>query len=129
MLTEPFEPSYHLPPKPEEVAAAKKRWEKKANALLQQGNQLSQQGKAPEITQPMRDAAQYLKVNVPWNQIFRSTIECPGCGEHISPNVARHMPKDKCGYVLNWTVALAKGMATKKEAKEAGALAEGDDAT
>jgi hypothetical protein len=117
------------PPKPEEVVAAKKRWEKKANALLQQGNQLSQQGKAPEITQPMRDAAQYLKVNVPWNQIFRSTIECPGCGEHISPNLARHMPKDKCGWVFNAEVALKKGQLTRKEAKEMGLVLEGEDAT
>ena len=103
------------PPKPEEIKKARTHWEKKANSLVLQGNQLAQQGKLSDITQPMRDAATYLRVNVGWNQAFRSTIECPGCGEFISPNLARHMPKEKCGYVLDWDKALTKGMATKAE--------------
>jgi hypothetical protein len=70
----------------------------------------------------MKIAATWAHINVAWNHMLRSTIECPGCGEFISPKLARHMPKDKCGYVLDWPKAIANGLATKKEAKDAGQL-------
>ena len=65
-------------------------------------------------------AANYFKLTAPWHQRFSAKIECPGCGQIVPATIARHMPKEVCGYVLNWIGAIKGGMATREEAKAAG---------
>ena len=112
------------PPSKEAVARARERLELTYNGLVEKANMLALQGASglKEIGPLMRHAANYLGIETEWNRTLRGKQTCPGCGEMVNLGIARHMPKDKCGYVFDWEKALAGGQATTKEAIEAGVM-------
>lgn len=114
--------SLNNPPTEEEVDTARERLADTYRREIQAANALQMQGKAEEITPMMHRAADFFDLQLSWHTELAAKQVCPGCGEKVAVGMVRHMPKDKCGYVFDWNRAIRAGMATKKEADEAGIM-------
>jgi len=101
-----------------EVLAARTRLETTYTLLLEEAHELATLGK--KVSLDMHRAADYYGITPPWHQRFEAKVPCEGCGAMVSATIARHMPKDLCGFVRDWPRAIKGGMATKAEAKAAG---------
>jgi hypothetical protein len=107
------------PPSEEAITTAEKRLVATYNRLVQEANLLFMQG-APgqlRIGHLHRHAANYLRVNVPWNQQFERQNQCSNCGTTLPVTASRCF---NCKKVINWERALAEGTATPEEAIAAG---------
>jgi hypothetical protein len=115
-------PTGENPPSEDAVRTAEKRLEATYNRLVQQANLLFMQGAKGqiEIGSLHRHAANYLRVNVPWNQQFERQNQCPSCGRALPVTAPRCAGPNGCGHVFNWEQALATGVATLEEATAAG---------
>lgn len=91
-------------PTAEELEAARKKLEQNMKMWLAEGDQLVTQGKRPEATHI--EAAVWLKQVRQWSNPVIAMMECPGCGESIKPNIARHT----CGAVIDKLKAIELGM-------------------
>lgn len=109
-------------PSEEAVRTAEKRLEATYNRLVQAANLLFMQGAKGqiEIGSLHRHAANYLRVNVPWNQQFERQNQCPSCGRALPVTAPRCAGPNGCGHVFNWEQALATGVASLEEAVAAG---------
>ena len=109
-------------PDSDEVMTARGRMEATYQRLIDEATLLSlgSQDDRKKIYASHHRAANYFKLSAPWHQRFTAKVECEGCGQIIPANVARHMPKDVCGFVRNWPAAIRGGMATREEARAAG---------
>lgn len=58
------------------------------------------------ITAKHREALRRRGQTRDWDKPQVTMIDCPGCGDRISPSVVQH----KCGAVLNWEKAIALGL-------------------
>lgn len=76
-----------------------------------------QYAKNPQLVQDIKDeakrAAKVLNLQRPWCFSVVAHIACPGCGEQILPQIAKHT----CGAVVSIDKASALGMITPEEAK------------
>lgn len=106
----------------EEVETARERLRRTYESLANQATQKSLEGEKgiASITPDMHRAADYLGITAGWHQRFVAKVECEGCGALINANIARHMPKELCGWVRNWPAAIRGTLATRAEAKAAG---------
>jgi len=114
--------SLNNPPTEEEVKTARDRLAATYRQEIQKANALQMQGKPEEISPMMHRAADFFDLELPWHTELTARIVCPGCGEKVSSSMVRHMPREKCGYVFDWNRAIRAGVATKKEADEAGVM-------
>jgi ribosomal protein S27AE len=114
--------SKNNPPTEEEVEIAHDRLAATYRREIQAANALQMAGKADEITPMQHRAADFFDLETGWHTELTARQVCPGCGEKVSIDMARHMPREKCGYVFDWNKALRAGIATKKEADEAGVM-------
>ena len=114
--------STNNPPTQEEVKTARDRLSATYREEIKKASALQMQGKPDLITPMMHRAADFFDLELPWHTELTARIACPGCGEKVSAGMVRHMPKDKCGWVFDWNRAIRAGVATKKEADEAGVM-------
>jgi ribosomal protein S27AE len=114
--------STNNPPTEEEVKTARDRLAATYRQQIQVANRLQMAGKSDEITPLMHRAADFFDLDLAWHTELTARQVCPGCGEKVPASMARHMPREKCGYVFDWNAALRSGVATKKEADEAGVM-------
>jgi hypothetical protein len=111
--------STNNPPTQEEVKTARERMATTYREEIRKATTLQMAGKADEITPMMHRAADFFDLEASWHTELSARQICPGCGEKVPVSMARHMPKEKCGYVFDWNRAIRAGLATKKEADEA----------
>jgi hypothetical protein len=62
-----------------------------------------------------RDAAEYLGVSTEWHENLLNRQVCPGCGEQVSLNIAKH---PACGAILDEDRAYELGMLSPPQAKK-----------
>jgi len=108
-------------PTDEEVLTAVARMEANYNRLIDEAKTLWMSGEQgrKQIGNTHRRAAQYYRQEFEWNQVYKATQECPGCGSRISM-VAVVCPK--CPATLNWEKALSLGLRTVDQAVAAGIM-------
>jgi hypothetical protein len=89
------------------VMAADREWERSHSFLF--------------INDVERRAARHLGVDKEWHYQPQETVECPGCGEKIKPNVA---VCKTCGAILDRAKAAKLGLVPPAQATSAPAVAE-----
>jgi hypothetical protein len=89
------------------VMAADREWERSHSYLF--------------INDVERRAARHLGVDKEWHYQPRETVECPGCGEKIKPNVA---VCKTCGAILDHAKAAKLGLAPPAMAAPAAVVAD-----
>ena len=114
--------STNNPPTEEEVHTARERLAATYRREIQAANALQMAGKSDEITPMQHRAADFFDLQLAWHTDLTARQVCPGCGEKVPVIMARHMPREKCGYVFDWNRAIRSGVATKKEADDAGVM-------
>jgi len=114
--------SLNNPPTEEEVETARNRLAATYRQEIRKATALQMQGKPDEISPMAHRAADFFDLELPWHTELTARIVCPGCGEKIPSSMVRHMPREKCGYVFDWNRAIRAGVATKKEADDAGVM-------
>jgi hypothetical protein len=101
-------------PTDDELNAARTKLEKKYHLLYGEAEGLEMQAKRKEISNSMREAAQYLGKNPPWFASTEIEEKCPGCGDSINSVVKVH----GCGFVKDWKWAVDNGMRTLEQVPE-----------
>lgn len=89
------------------VVAADREWERSHSYLF--------------INDVERRAARHLGLDKEWHYQPRETVECPGCGEKIKPNVA---VCKTCGAILDRAKAASLGLVTPALAAPVAVVAE-----
>ena len=89
------------------VIAADRKWERSHSYLF--------------INDVERRAARHLGLDKEWHYQPRETVECPGCGEKIKPNVA---VCKTCGAILDRVKAATLGLVPPALAAPAAVVAE-----
>lgn len=95
------------PPSQEDIERATKIYLQECKRLFQEGNRFFQAGELKEINETHRRAKAVLNEAADWDKPQLAWIECPGCMERIREGAVFH---PACGAVLNWEVAIERGM-------------------
>lgn len=110
-------------PTDEELAAAYEKKEANYNRLIEEAKMFHMGGAETrkQIGFTHRLAASYYGLEFEWNQLYTERRECPGCGSNVK---ASAVICPQCPAVFDWTKAVALGLRTVKQAKDAGILFE-----
>jgi len=87
-----------------EIEAAEECLRKYRTEQVQEADNLWNQGPLhyASIVAEHRDAAIALGVEREWLKPIKETIECPGCGARVNPNIAIHaLQQGGCGVIIN----------------------------
>ena len=108
-------------PSAEELKAANGRRDAYYNRLIEEAKALWMAGTEGrrQIGNTHRRAASYFHLEFEWNQLYRPTMDCPGCGSRVPQNAAIC---PNCPATFDWTRAMTLGLRTKQQAIDAGII-------
>jgi hypothetical protein len=108
-------------PSMEAVEMAVRRMEANYNRLIDEAKTFWMGGDQMrlQIGNTHRRAASYYGLEFEWNQVYKATMDCPGCGSRV-PQTAAICPK--CPSTFNWERALSLGLRTVDQAIAAGVM-------
>lgn len=115
--------SWSNPPKPSEVAAAKKRFLGTLEAIVKDGNYIHSQGqkKGPDglmIGSEHMWAANLLGQQTEWSKGARQMVPCPECQFDMPANASVHFGPGGCGAVIDAERAFASTLIDEKKYKQ-----------
>ena len=110
------------PPEPEAVDAARKRWLKTSNELIEQGTtywvaQQDTKYSGDKVGNLHHLAADWLQIETDWHRRFEPKKACPGCGEQLSMSA---VICKSCSATFDWAKAVSLGLRTKQQALDSG---------
>jgi hypothetical protein len=115
--------SWHNPPLPAEVKAAKARFIGTLELIVKDGNYIYAQGEkkgtdGQMLSSEHRWAANLLGQQEPWARAARQMIACPECGFDMPANASIHFGNGGCGAVIDPQRAFDAGLIDEKKFKQ-----------